>query len=40
MALFAVAGIMASTIRDDPWMSLDVNIRGFQNALEACRIRV
>jgi len=37
--VFAVAGIMASTIREDPWMSLDVNIRGFQNALEACRLQ-
>ena len=35
--VFAVAGIMATTIRENPWMSLDVNIRGFQNALEACR---
>lgn len=35
--VFAVAGIMASTIATDPWTSLDVNIRGFQNALEACR---
>ena len=35
--VFAVAGIMATTIGENPWMSLDVNIRGFQNALEACR---
>src|ERR671916_609842 len=35
--VFAVAGIMASTIGENPWMSLDVNIRGLQNALEACR---
>ena len=35
--VFAVAGIMASTISENPWMSLDVNIRGVQNALEACR---
>jgi UDP-glucose 4-epimerase len=35
--VFAVAGIMASTILENPWMSLDVNIRGVQNALEACR---
>ena len=37
--VFAVAGIMASTIRENPWMGLDVNIRGFQNALEACRVQ-
>ena len=37
--VFAVAGIMATTIRENPWMSLDVNIRGFQNALEACRLQ-
>jgi UDP-glucose 4-epimerase len=35
--VFAVAGIMATTIGENPWMSLDVNIRGLQNALEACR---
>ena len=35
--VFAVAGIMATTISENPWMSLDVNIRGVQNALEACR---
>lgn len=35
--VFAVAGIMASTIAQNPWMSLDVNIRGVQNALEVCR---
>ena len=37
--VFAVAGIMATTIRENPWMSLDVNIRGFQNALEASRLQ-
>jgi UDP-glucose 4-epimerase len=35
--VFHVAGIMASTISEDPWMSIDVNVRGFQNTLEACR---
>jgi len=35
--IFAVAGIMASTIGENPWTSIDVNVRGFQNALEACR---
>jgi UDP-glucose 4-epimerase len=37
--VFHVAGIMASTIRESPWMSLDVNIRGFQNVLEASRMQ-
>lgn len=35
--VFHVAGIMATTIGENPWMSLDVNIRGVQNTLEACR---
>jgi UDP-glucose 4-epimerase len=35
--VFAVAGIMASTIRENPSLGLDVNIRGMQNALDACR---
>lgn len=35
--VFAVAGIMATNIGENPWMGLDVNIRGVQNALEACR---
>src|SRR2546430_1197840 len=35
--VFAVAGVMATTIGENPWTSLDVNIRGLQNALEACR---
>jgi UDP-glucose 4-epimerase len=37
--VFAVAGIMATNIRENPWMGLDVNVRGFQNALEACRLQ-
>jgi UDP-glucose 4-epimerase len=37
--VFHVAGIMASTIAKDPWTSIDVDIRGFQNALEACRYK-
>jgi UDP-glucose 4-epimerase len=36
--VFSVAGIMASTIRDNPWLGIDVNVRGLQNILEACRI--
>jgi len=35
--VFYVAGVMASTITDNPWASIDVNTRGFQNALETCR---
>ncbi len=35
--VFAVAGIMATNIGQNPWMGMDVNIRGVQNALEACR---
>jgi UDP-glucose 4-epimerase len=34
---FHVAGIMASTIAENPGASLDVNIRGVFNTLEACR---
>jgi UDP-glucose 4-epimerase len=37
--VFAVAGIMATTIGENPGMSLDVNVRVVQNALEACRIQ-
>jgi UDP-glucose 4-epimerase len=35
--VFAVAGIMATSIGENPWMGIDVNIRGVQNTLEACR---
>jgi UDP-glucose 4-epimerase len=35
--VFHVAGMMASTISQNPWTSIDVNTRGFQNALETCR---
>ena len=34
----SVAGAMASTIRENPWLALDLNVRGFQNGLEACRL--
>jgi UDP-glucose 4-epimerase len=37
--VFAVAALMATSIRQDPWMGLDVNIRGLQNTFEASRIR-
>ncbi len=35
--VFAVAALMATSIGENPWVGLDVNIRGIQNALEACR---
>jgi UDP-glucose 4-epimerase len=35
--VFQVAAYMASSIGQDPWAGMDVNIRGIQNALEACR---
>jgi len=35
--VFTVAGIMATNIGENPWMGIDVNIRGLQNSLEACR---
>src|SRR5260221_8968373 len=35
--VLVAAGIMASAIGENPWMGLYVNIRGFQNALDACR---
>lgn len=37
--VFSVAGLMPSTLGDNPWLGLDVNIRGVQNALEACRLQ-
>ena len=37
--VFAVAAFMASSIGQNPWAAMDVNIRGLQNALEACRMR-
>jgi UDP-glucose 4-epimerase len=35
--VFCVAALMASSIATDPWTGLDVNVRGVQNTLEACR---
>lgn len=35
--VFAVAALMATSIRENPWVGLDVNVRGVQNTLEACR---
>ena len=31
-----LAALMSITMDRDPWMGLDVNIRGTQNAIEAC----
>ena len=33
-----LAAVMTITMHEDPWVGLDVNIRGLQNSLEACRI--
>ena len=37
--VFSVAGLMASSILETPWVGVDVNVRGVQNTLEACRIQ-
>jgi UDP-glucose 4-epimerase len=37
--VFAIAAWMASSIEENPWVGLDVNVRGLQNTLEACRCR-
>lgn len=37
--VFAVAGLMATSIGENPWIGMDVNIRGVQNALEVCRLQ-
>jgi len=37
--VFQVAAFLAQPIANSPWVGLDVNIRGVQNVLEACRIR-
>ena len=34
---FAVAGFLAGPMRANPWLGLDVNVRGLQNILEASR---
>lgn len=36
---FHVVGLMASTIGQDPWLGMDVNMRCLYNTAEACRIR-
>ncbi len=35
--VFAVAGFLVAPIAANPWMGVDVNVRGLQNVLEACR---
>jgi UDP-glucose 4-epimerase len=35
--VFGVAAYMATSIGENPWAGMDVNIRGVQNTLEACR---
>lgn len=35
--VFAVAGFLGAPITANPWMGIDVNVRGLQNVLECCR---
>ncbi|GJH27073.1 NAD(P)-dependent oxidoreductase [Caballeronia novacaledonica] len=35
--VFAVAGFLAGPLRANPWLGIDVNVRGLQNILEASR---
>lgn len=37
--VFNVAGFLAGPMLANPWMGLDVNVRGIQNVLEAARVR-
>lgn len=37
--IFNVAGFLAGPMLANPWMGLDVNIRGLQNVLEAARVQ-
>lgn len=37
--VFAVAGFLAGPMIANPWMGIDVNVRGLQNVMEACRYR-
>jgi UDP-glucose 4-epimerase len=37
--VFAVAGVLGIPMAANPWVGIDVNIRGMQNLLEACRYR-
>ena len=36
--VFAVAGFLAGPIAANPWMGIDVNVRGLQNVMEAARV--
>ncbi|MGF6790371.1 UDP-glucose 4-epimerase [Paraburkholderia sp. 35.1] len=36
---FNVAGFLTAPIAANPWMGVDVNVRGAQNVLEACRLQ-
>lgn len=35
--VFAVAGFLGAPLAANPWMGIDVNVRGMQNVLEVCR---
>jgi UDP-glucose 4-epimerase len=37
--VFNVAGFLTAPIAANPWMGIDVNVRGAQNVLEACRVQ-
>ncbi|MFD2174736.1 NAD-dependent epimerase/dehydratase family protein [Rhodobacter lacus] len=37
--VFNVAGFLGGPLLANPWMGLDVNVRGFQNVLEAARVQ-
>ena len=37
--VFNVAGFLGGPMLQNPWMGLDVNIRGFQNVLETARVQ-
>lgn len=37
--VFAVAGFLAAPMAQNSWMGIDVNVRGLQNVMEACRVQ-
>lgn len=37
--VFAVAAFLTLPLAQNPWLGLDVNVRGIQNVLDACRFR-
>lgn len=37
--VFAVAGFLAKPMAANPWLGLDVNVRGMQNVMEAARVQ-